>query len=1296
MSSNKLFTLSVRALCLILALAVCVWAQTANSRISGTVTDATGAVVSGAKVTAKNEATGVTYNQETTSAGLYAFPSLPVGSYAITVEMRGFKTTNRTGAILQVDTPLVVDVALEVGQASEIVNVEGSFEKLQTANATIGNVVEQKAIEQLPLNGRNPLSLITLEAGVSQRSAGAGSNTISVNGSRDRAFNVTIDGIDANESSVPTATNNIYRLNPDNIKEYKVTTNNATAEEGRNSGASVSIATRSGGNDLHGTVFHFLRNDALNTKEFFTNAQDSPKRGMKLNQFGFEVSGPIRKNKTFFFASYQNNIINVTQPIDQSFGVPLVYSPTAMSGKFRYFIPDPAKPRVINGSTITRNSPLLVDPQTGALRPGVPVCGGGVTVGCVATYDIFANDPRGAGLDRVTAGLLNSYPSPNTFAAIATGIDGLNTGGFVWNPPTEFRGPNWLARVDHTFNETNAVYGRFLYSDYNTLKGDPLNARPQVFPGDFPPLGEVFRRSHNMAVNYRRTLSSRVVNEFTMGYARFVFTFTQGEADQRFPAVPPFDFASISEPFNNTPRTFRAVTVPQFLDNLSIVSGAHVFRLGTNMRFYRHVDQRGQPGGINVTPSISFLGATRSPQLPGLPTNINATDNTLLLNTINNLLGAPARLSQTFIGDLNADVFLPFQTNGKVNFQGVKHRLNQYNFYAQDEWKLRPNFTLNYGVRWEINPPPNSGDGFTFVPDKSIIAPGPTNPVVGNPGAVTFVKSDRWYEGKYLGVIGPRIGIAWSPEAKDGVLGKLFGGSNNRTVIRAGYGIAYDPISSFQVTAVAGRVPGYVISCSSTLTNTAPFHTTTPGCAPAVAAGATQLPRLGDGFPLEVPPPTSRPSQFLNAPLQLYSNAPTLTMFDPQIGLPTVHQWNLSVQRELPWEMVGQVSYVGRRGTHLLRSYDINQINADPILSSFMIMRDNVRAGCNASGTVCPAGVAGRSAPIVGAGANQVAASVVNSAAARTEILQNEAGAFAERIENNTLGLRLRPNQQFNRITYLDSGGDSYYHGLQAVLRRRFGRGLGASLTYTLAKSIDNGSIDPVGATSGGGLSTTTSRAPVDIRDFSLERGRSDFDRRHIFNVAAVWDLPFGKGEKFGGGWHPAVNAVLGNWSVNGLFTAMSGEPFSVTSGARTSNNAHVSRAVILDPNIKAELQDKPGVLGPVLFPDASAFALPEPGGNGGPRNVFTAPSFWNADIGLIKVFNLSERFRLQFRTEIFNAFNHANFDNPRDASSGSPSILSAVFAQACCAAVSTPSTQTIIQTGESSRVIQFALKLTF
>ena len=1288
---KNIFMCSLLSALLVLSAA----AQTANSRISGTITDASGAVVPGAKVTVKNEATGVAYTQVTTGTGNYAFPSLVVGNYTLRAEMTGFKTVNQTGIVLQVDTPLAVNLALEIGQTTEVVNIEGAFEKLQTTSATIGSVVEQQAIEKLPLNGRNPLSLITLEAGVTPRSGGAGSNLISVNGSRDRAFNVTIDGIDANESSVPTATNNIYRLNPDNIKEYKVTTNNATAEEGRNSGASISVATRSGGNQLHGTVFHFLRNDALNTKEFYANAQGTPKRGMKLNQYGVEASGPIRKNKTFFFGSYQGNNIVVTQPIDQSFGVPIVYSPTALAGNFRYFIPNPASPLVINGTTITRNSPLLVDSATGALRSEVPLCSATVTLGCVQTFNIFGG---GRAIDPVVSKLLGTYPRPNTYAAINAGIDGLNTGGYIWNPPTEFRGPAIMGRVDHTFNETNALYGRYLFSDYNTLKGDPLNGRPQVFPGEFPALGEVYRRSHNVAINYRHTFSSRITNEFTVGRSRFVFLFTQGETDKRFPDVPPFDFASISEPFNTTPRTARAVTTPQFIDNLSIVSGSHVIRTGMNMRFYRHVDQRGQPGGINVTPSISFLASVRSPVIAGvtLPTNINANDQTLFLNTINNLLGTPARLSQTFIGDLNANAFLPFQTNGQVNYQGVKHRLNQYNIYVQDEWKARQNLTINYGVRWEINPPPNSGDGFTFVPDKSIVSPLSATPVVGQPGAVTFVKANKWYEGKYLGVIGPRLGLAWSPQ------GKWFSGKNNSMVIRAGYGIAYDPLSSFQVTAVSGRVPGLVLSCSSTLTNTAPFHNTTPGCTPAVATGATALPTLGGNFPTAVAPPSRKPSEFLNAPLQLYSNAPTLSMFDPQIGLPTVHQWNLSIQRELPMDWVGQVSYIGRRGTHLLRSYDINQINGDSILPSFLLMRTNVRNGCNADGsrpataaaTACIGATVGQAIPLVTSGA--LTAALVNAAAARTEILQNEAGAFAERIENNTLALRLRPNQQFNRITYLDSGGDSYYHGLQIVGRRRFGRGIGANIAYTFAKSIDNGSLDPVGAASGGGLSTTTSRAPVDSRNFGLERGRSDFDRRHVFNVASVWDLPVGKGEKFGSNWHPVARHVLGNWSLNGIFTAMSGEPFSVTSGARTSNNAHVSRAVIVQSGLKAQLQEKAGVLGPLLFADASGFALPEPGTNGGPRNVFVAPRFWNADFGLIKVFQVSERFKLQFRTEVFNAVNHANVDNPRDASSGSPSILSAVFAQTCCAAVSTPSSQSIIQTGESSRVIQFALKLNF
>src|SRR6266508_219123 len=357
---------SIPAFLILLTIAAAVaTAQTGTSRITGTVLDSRGSIVPDATVAVVNEATGVSQTQATNDAGVYAFPSLPAGDYTVTVEKSGFKKFQKTNNALQVNTPLTLDAVMEVGQVSETVTVQGGAEQLQTNNATIGNVVEQKAIEQLPLNGRNPLNLIAYEPGVTQRSQGGAGSGVHINGSRDRAFNLTIDGIDANESSAPNPTSNIYRLNPDNVQEYKVTTNNATAEEGRNSGASVSIATRSGTNEFHGTAFYFIRNDALNTNEFFANAQDQPKPLIKLNQFGFGLSGPIKKEKTFFFGSYQGNIINVTQPIDQTFGVPTIYSPAALSGVFRYFVVDPKVPFRIGSTTITQNSPLLVDPKTG-------------------------------------------------------------------------------------------------------------------------------------------------------------------------------------------------------------------------------------------------------------------------------------------------------------------------------------------------------------------------------------------------------------------------------------------------------------------------------------------------------------------------------------------------------------------------------------------------------------------------------------------------------------------------------------------------------------------------------------------------------------------------------------------------------------------------------------------------------------------------------------------------------------------------------------------------------------------
>ncbi len=1303
------------ALVLLSVSAATSWAQSGTSRITGRVLDEKGASVAGATVTLTNEATGVEQTQTTTASGLYSFESLPVGTYMLTVEQTGFKKFQITGNHLLVDTPLTIDVSMEIGQVSETVNVQAGVEQLQTASATIGNVVEQKAIEALPLNGRNPLTLLLLEPGVVQRSAGAAGSGVHVNGARDRAYNVTIDGIEANESSVPNPVSNLFRINPDNVQEFKVTTNNATAEEGRNSGASISIATRSGTSEFHGTGFIFYRNEALNSNEWFANAQGLPKPLIRMGQYGFEMGGPIKKNKTFFFASYQANRIDFTQPIDQTFGIPIVYTAEARSGVFRYFVPDPANPLVIGRTTITRNSTLLVNPVTGALV--VPICATPTSLRCVRVYDtrLAANNTLGRPLDSAVASLLNPVPLPNAF----TSGDGLNTAAFLWNPPTAVRGPAYGARIDHNFNENNSIFGRFLFSDYDTLKGDPLNGRPQIYPGSAP-RGEVFRRTSNLALSYRRVISPRVVNEFTAGYARFGFIFTQGEANPNWPDVTPFALNNITLPDINTPRTARWVTTPQLLDNLSVVHGSHVFRFGFNMRFYRHVDQRGQPGGINVTPSVTFASANRNPfrttTCPGSGCNegftaaggINSTDATLLGNLINNLFGLPARISQTFISNLAQDVFLPFRTGDSITLYAEKHNLDQYNFYFQDEWKFRPNLTLNYGVRWEINPPGNtSPESSVFVASTPIAGtPLPATPVVNQPGAVSFVPAKRWYEGSFNGAFGPRLGLAWSPDFRSGLFNSLFG-DDGKSVIRMGYGLAFDTISSFQITAAAGRIPGLVQSCTTTF----PFTTISRGCVNSPNVNRT----VAGGFPEQLPPPSVRPSELLTPAQQLRTNAPPITVFAPEMQLPTVHQWNLSFQRELPGGFVMQAAYIGRRGTHLFMAYDINQINSDPIVPSFLIMQQNRARGCNATGTTCPAGVTGVTPPLLGqlqtlGGLSPTAAAnFLNSTTTAAELDINSAGNFARRIEDTTLGLKLRPNQQFAVITYIDNSGDSNYHAGQFTLRRRFSAGLGLSMAYTYGKSIDNQSVDPVGAASGGGLSTTNSRTPTDIRNFREERARSDFDRTHAFQAASVWELPVGRGRRFLSSSGGIVNQVLGGWAINSIFTYMTGEPFAVRSGSFTANGNHESRAAVLDPNIRANLQHLPGqsFAGPVLFTPVNggvrcgldpslAFCIPPPGQNGAGRNIFVAPSYWNLDLGFIKTFQISERWKLQFRTEMFNALNHPNFDNPRDASVGSPSIRSSVFAQTCCATVAPPSTQTIVQTGESARVIQFALKLQF
>ncbi len=1299
---------AVLLLVLVLLCVSSVSAQVSTSSINGSVIDLSGAVVAGAKVEAKNEETGVVFNQNTTSSGNFSFASLTPGSYSITVALPGFQTFRSVHNILTVGTPLVVDVNLRVGTVGETVQVvESNYQRLETSNATVSDIMDTKQVQDLPLNGRNPLSLLTLEPGVVQRTTnGAGSGT-HVFGSRDRSHNVTIDGIDANESTVPNPQGNIQRLNPDNVQEFRTVTLGATAEQGRNSGANVIVATRGGTNALHGSVFYFNRNTAYNANEWFSNYEGRKRPELKLHEYGFAVGGPIIKNKTFFFGSFQNNQITQTEPISATnvgiagFGAPTVYTALARTGIFR-FVRGSIN---VGGTTVTRNSPLLVD-ANGNLKPGVPVCNGSTVVGnCVDSYNIFANDPQAIGGDPAVLALMNSLPAANAFSL----GDGLNQAGFNWNPPSQFKGPNYYVRVDHNFGPNDSVFVRWLQNTFDTKQGDFLNARPQVYPG-FPPLGEVNRLGKNLAISYRHNFSPMLVNELTAGFNRFAFQFTFGESNPNFPdpqKVPIWaddcvlgSFLNVDAPYCLSPHTQRAITTPQIVDNLTWIHNKHTLRAGLNFRFYIHNDSRGFFGGSVVEPIIRFNRSNRLGGFNNIPAQIgtntttkpNSTDINRLQQAIDELAGIPSRIQQAFLANFGSDTYT------STNFATVYTRAHQYDSFIQDEWKLTSNLTLNLGVRWEYNPAPYDAKQ-SLVPN---VFPD------GSQGAVTYVKADRWFKNNNIGSVGPRVGIAWSP--------------NQKTSIRAGYSWLFDTLSTFQVTAISGKVPGFLLNCLINIPTTGPA-TVTNGCVVPPALVTSPGARISTGFPVTVPTPTITPSAALSPIAQPSTQAAAVGAFDPNIKNPSVHEWDLTIQRELPMHFVAEIGYIGKRGTHLYRAYDLNQvsINGTGFLSDFNIAMKNRQLGCKPDGTGCPTGVTGQTPSVL---LKMMTAANLNSRTSDFDTFS--IGNFANFADGLTGANAItahgfpanffRPNPQFGQIFFQDSGGDSYYHGLFIAARRRFEQGLDLGFSYTFSKSIDDMSIDPTGAATGGGLSTTNSRTPTDIHNWRLDRALSDFNNTHVLLANLLYELPIGKGKKFASSAPSWVNQIIGGWSFTGIYTYQSGEPYSITSGSLTANGAHVSFAQVRGPLDKGHVQFVNGVEGPVLYnvgqlitnpadPNFNCvnvtgtqtfFCIPPPGQNGNGRNIVQGPNFWNLDSGLLKDFGLTERFKLQFRAEAFNVLNHTNFENPRNATSGSPNVQSSIFARSCCVSASLPSSATVIAIGEPNRVMQLGLKLNF
>jgi len=1245
----------MQALCFAVAV-VCLTArmaagQTGTSRVTGLVTDAQSAVVVGVKVTVVHEGTGVEYKSETTDAGTFVFDALPPASYTVKVEMSGFKTYITKNNVLTVGTPLTVNVKLEVGDARTVVEVSGTYERVQTATSgNTGAVVDSRTLTDLPLGldtangGRNPLVLVRLQPGLNFGANTGGSSH--VNGARDRAFNYTLDGIDINESSAGGSEFSPLRTNPDSLQEFRVITSNATAEYGRNSGAQVELRTKSGTNEYHGNLYYFHRNNGLAANEWTNNRAGLKRPKLLQHQYGGSIGGPVFKNRTFFFFNFQGQ-----RQISPYTRTRTVYTDSARQGIFRWRTGSTnGNAASSNPSVNSQGAPLFPD----CLPPGL-------VTNCIASYDIGVKDPRrssglaNSGLDPT---MINDWigltPLPNDFTA----GDGLNTAGFTYSGSRKDPQKDFVFKIDHNFNQNHAVFVRYAWGTQDTVE-DTTNGGERRFPTT-PIISNALRRPKNLAVNYRMVMTPRMVNEVVVGANHFTFDFVIPLSGD----VLPFITNNVTDPLANDHGNLRTINTYQVVDNWSYSSGAHAIRAGINFRYQQHRDERGSIGGQNSALLLNFsqtvntacltgsfgAGGTTGVNalgqelfcLPGTTTGsflqINTTDRTRLNGTINDLLGRIGAINRGFIA--NSD-FSEYQPGGSLlRFDA---RYPEYDFYIQDNWKIRSNLTIDFGLRWELKLAPRNPNNLIFHPDSPIF-------FGAQPSSTLSWERGRLHRSD-LNNLGPSIGFAWDP-FKDG-----------KTAVRANFRIAYDRLNTFVVgSQVFNTAPG--------LTRGETNLSFGQAGGPSGTAG-----RWRDGIPSIAPSVT--PDSFLRpAP---YGTG-LIAAIDPKFRAPVTNMWQLSVQRELWKGIVVDVSYLGRRATGLFGAYDVNQaeIFSNGFLDAFLVLqaggqstlinqlylndprRLTTETGSDMVRRLNPASMANGAVGAIAADASTPRlTATINGVAVSVPpfFCATRTGTTCTSFSGLPLTF-FRQDSQFGTIRVIDSSDYSTYNALQIVVSRKFVKNLTFQGSYTWSKSLDTRSFDPAFTVVSTGAVQSASSTPFDLHNRRLNYGPSDFDRRHILTGYGIWDLPFGKGQRFSGSENGVLSRLIGGWQVSGILTVETGRPFTVYTGfGQLSNivnapaNCFVSAGVPCPRDMGRALSSDPNFAGfPSYFTatERGYFSQAAPGtiGNTG-RNYFTGPGFWNMDMAVLKRTTINERSNFELRFEFFNLFNTVTWGFP-------------------------------------------------
>ena len=1160
----------------LLILAVCsvvAFGQGSAGSLSGTVLDPKGAVVSGATVTVRNVATNQENTTETSGEGTFAVASLATGIYSATINAQGFKQAIVTEIKIDVGKVSSINVQLEIGSASETVTVVGGGELLQTQSATVGTTLTGRQITDLPTASRDALDLVLAMPGTTTVGRPRQS---SVNGLPKGALNITIDGINVQDNLLKSNDGFFTYVRPrtDAVSEVTVSTATPGAESSSEGAVQIKFVTQGGSNDYHGGVYWYHRNPALNANYWFNNRDQAPdpvtgkapQARILLNQPGGKIGGPIRipglfngKDKAFFFVNYEEYRLPEKTSRTRN-----ILSPEAQSGLYR-FVNTTLDPAADSG--ISCNASV-----------GTPgrICSANVyTLAQKAGLAFSTPDPTVGSLLSSIRGSVNGLVIKNSGDPNIQQVSFTNPGGQVRKFQT--------VRFDFNIGKNHHLENIWNYQSFRSSV-DFLNSVDPAFPG-FPNTGSQDSNRFSNSTAWRWTINQNLVSEMRYGILGGTSLFfaqvnkgqfeNQGGYNLSLGNFASGGFTLQTATVTNAPSR-RHTPVRQFNENLTWTKGNHTVNFGGNFTRITYWNQ-----AITAVPSVVFttdqnrdaagFGAF-SPIGAGATVQGGAAQLYYLLSGRMTALNANARLNEdtlkySYLGDLESRA-------------GQK----EYGIYAQDSWRLKPNFTLNLGLRWEVQLPfEGLNDTFATVPYEGLYG----ESGVGNlfkPGTLTgststyalFGKGYKTYKADY-GNFAPTVGFAWTPNFKSGWLRKI-GGESGQTVIRAGYSVAFNREGVGVFTAVTGGNPGGTLTANRNLT----------------------LGNLPVGTYLRQGP--FAPPAFPSAPA--YPNTGLVTdavnAFLPDLKVGQIRSWTLSLQREINANTVIEVRYIGNRGKDLWRQVDLNELNIteNGVFAEWQLAQRNMLA--NIAANRCQAGVThtknlsnstnpATGLPFVAGGPTYVAGCQANfayfGAGTGTSPLPITLGYFSgstattnpaayssTNFRNSTYYNTLNPlnpapltygnnlsNTSFdNRRTgagalfpynhflvnagkrggafLVDNSGESFYDAATVELRRRLSNGLLVQASYTFGKALGNTYAS----------SSAVFDQPTTFRNPDLRRNVAPFDITQSFKGNFIYELPVGRGKRFLSGSTGLVNGFLGGWGFNGNIRIQSGNPFSL------------------------------------------------------------------------------------------------------------------------------------------------------